>query len=70
MAARPTDRRARNLVMGRAHFVDDRMPARRMLEVALVGSPYARAEIAGIDIAAALRRSLSEIVGRHRSFLP
>ena len=53
VAANTKDQRALNLATGRAQFVDDRMPARRMLEVALVCSPYARAGLGDIDTAAA-----------------
>ncbi len=53
MAASPPDRRARNLASGRARFVDDAIPARGMLEVALVYSPYARAGVLSVDTAAA-----------------
>lgn len=49
MAGVPTDRRERSLASGRARFVDDAIPPRGLLEVALVKSPYARAEIVSID---------------------
>lgn len=47
------DRRARNLAGGRSRFVDDAIPGRGMLEVALVAAPYARAALVSIDAEAA-----------------
>ncbi len=53
MELNPTERRALNAATGAAKFTDDRNPARRMLEVVAVGSPYARAALEGLQIGAA-----------------